>query len=591
MNSQFNPIQTIETVGRLPAPDVPPPIMQESLDELACAFRQFGLWLSLWSSDAECLAKDHDAGAFWRLIGADNNSFHRILANQARLAMQAYASARADSLDLKSTGPLAPSLPIFAIPLRRGARCAGVLLAASITSAEFDEPMLRLCGDLELDRTMLESEARRVQGADHELIAKLIPALACAARQSSRFAKLSEEVKFLTHNLQCTYEELHLIYQISGKMSLNNKPAHVLEMVADELLEVCRAESIAFVLREDVTAPGDRAQYGVIAPALNERIIQIGENLPGPRQLERLAESLAPELTAALPHLLMNGAADHPEIKWTSDWLRHLVVLPLWRNHDLLGVMFAINCTDGGDFTSVDVQLLRAVADRVAPFLENHQLYGDLADLLMGLLHAMVNSIDAKDTYTCGHSERVALYAKSLAQAAHLPTGTCDRIYLAGLLHDVGKIGVPDAILCKTGRLTTEEFDAMKKHPEIGARILSRIRQINDLLPGVLHHHERVDGRGYPDGLAGDEIPLFGKIICIADCFDAMTTNRTYRAAMPLQAALAEVRRCAGTQFDPHLTEAFLALNHEKIVDEARALTSEAGNAAWINDVRPSKGV
>lgn len=590
MNSHFKPIQTIESVGRLPAPDFPPPIMQEALDELAGAFRGFGLWLSLWSSDAECLAKDHNAGAFWRTIGTDNNGFHRILSDHARRVIQAFATTSADSLDLDNTGPLAPGLPIYAIPLRNGVRCAGVLLASALTSAEFDEPLLRLCGDLALDRTVLEAEARGVQCTDQDLIAKVIPALACAARQSSRLTKLSDEVNSLTHNLQCTYEELHLIYQISGRMSLNNKPAHVLEMIADELLDVCRAENIAFVLKEDENTPGNRAQYGVIAPDFNERIIQIGENLPSPQRLERLAESLAPELSAALPHLLMNRAADHPELKWASEWLRHLVVLPLWRNHELLGVMFAINCTDDGDFTSVDVQLFRAVADRIAPFLENHQLYGDLADLLMGLLHAMVNSIDAKDTYTCGHSERVALYAKSLAQAAHLPPGTCDRIYLAGLLHDVGKIGVPDAILCKTGKLTTEEFDAMKRHPEIGARILSRIRQINDLLPGVLHHHERVDGRGYPDGLAGDEIPLFGKIICIADCFDAMTTNRTYRAAMPLQAAVAEVRRCAGTQFDPHLAEAFLALNHEKIVDEARALTSDAGNAAWIKDVRPSPG-
>lgn len=590
MSTHFKPIQTTETVGRLPAPDAPPPIMMGALDELASAFRRFGLYLSLWSSDAECLARDHDAGSFWRTIGADNNSFHRILRDHALHAVQAGPSPLPDSVDFQNTGPLAPGLPIFAIPLRNGARCAGVLLAAAITSTEFDEPMLRLCGDLALDRTVLEAEAHGTPCVDNNLIAKVLPALACAARQSSRLTKLSEEVNSLTHNLQCTYEELHLIYQISGRMSLNNKPAHVLEMVADELLDVCRAESIAFVLKEDENTSGDRAQYSGAVSTFNERILQVGENLPSPQQLERLAESLAPELTAALPHLLMNRIADHPDLRWASDWLRHLVVLPLWRNHDLIGVMFAVNCTDKGDFTSVDVQLFRAVADRIAPFLENHQLYGDLADLLMGLLHAMVNSIDAKDTYTCGHSERVALYAKSLAQAANLPTGTCDRIYLAGLLHDVGKIGVPDAILCKTGKLTTEEFAAMKKHPEIGARILSRIRQINDLLPGVLHHHERVDGRGYPDGLAGDEIPLFGKIICIADCFDAMTTNRTYRAAMPIQAAVAEVRRCAGTQFDPHLAEAFLALNHEKIVDEARALTSEAGNAAWINDVRPSPG-
>jgi len=236
--------------------------------------------------------------------------------------------------------------------------------------------------------------------------------------------------------------------------------------------------------------------------------------------------------------------------------------------------MFALNCTDGGDFTSVDVQLFRAVADRVTPFLENHRLYEDLADLLMGMLHALVSSIDAKDTYTCGHSERVAYISRALARASGMPDEMCERIYLAGLLHDVGKIGVPDSILCKMGRLTAEEFEAMRRHPEIGAKILSRVRQIQDLLPGVLYHHERIDGRGYPEGLAGENIPLMGRLICIADCFDAMTTNRTYRSALPLPVALAEVRRCAGTQFDPKFAEVFLDLDHESLLKQAMAISN-----------------
>ncbi len=129
---------------------------------------------------------------------------------------------------------------------------------------------------------------------------------------------------------------------------------------------------------------------------------------------------------------------------------------------------------------------------------------------------------------------------------------------MAGLLHDVGKIGVPEAVLQKTGRLTTEEFEQIKKHPEIGARILQDIKQIEDIIPGVLHHHERYDGKGYPAGLAGENIPLMGRIICLADCFDAMTSSRTYRKALPLEVALTEIRRCSGTQFDPRLAEVFL---------------------------------
>src|SRR5437764_14234975 len=141
---------------------------------------------------------------------------------------------------------------------------------------------------------------------------------------------------------------------------------------------------------------------------------------------------------------------------------------------------------------------------------------------------------------------------------------------MAGLLHDVGKIGVPEAVLQKTGRLTPEEFDEIKKHPEIGARILRDVKQLEDILPGVLHHHERYDGRGYPSGLAGENIPRMGRIICLADCFDAMTSSRTYRKALPLEVALTEIRRCSGTQFDPVLSEAFLRTGAEGFRDLLR---------------------
>jgi HD-GYP domain-containing protein (c-di-GMP phosphodiesterase class II) len=148
--------------------------------------------------------------------------------------------------------------------------------------------------------------------------------------------------------------------------------------------------------------------------------------------------------------------------------------------------------------------------------------------------------------------------SRHLAVQIGLTDAQVERIYMAGLLHDVGKIGVPEAVLQKPGKLTAEEFEQMKKHPEIGARILADIKQVKDILPGVLHHHERYDGKGYPHGLAGENIPQMGRILCLADCFDAMTSNRTYRKALPLEVALAEIRRCSGTQFDPSLAEAFL---------------------------------
>jgi HD-GYP domain-containing protein (c-di-GMP phosphodiesterase class II) len=198
-------------------------------------------------------------------------------------------------------------------------------------------------------------------------------------------------------------------------------------------------------------------------------------------------------------------------------------------------------------------------------------LYDDVRGLMMGLLHSLVSAVDAKDAYTCGHSERVALLSRLLAQEANFGDTFVDRVYMAGLLHDVGKIGVPETVLQKTGKLSPEEFEQIKKHPEIGARILGDIKQLADILPGVLHHHERFDGKGYPHGLAGQNIPLMGRIICVADCFDAMTSSRTYRKAMPLEVAMTELRRCAGTQFDPDLTDAFLRVG----VDRFRELMTD----------------
>jgi len=140
-------------------------------------------------------------------------------------------------------------------------------------------------------------------------------------------------------------------------------------------------------------------------------------------------------------------------------------------------------------------------------------------------------------------------------------------VYLSGLVHDVGKIGVPESVLTKPGKLTDTEFDLIKRHPQIGARILEGIRQMHDLIPGVLYHHESWDGSGYPEGLAGREIPLFGRIIGLADAFDAMCSDRTYRQARPMHEALDEVRRCSGKQFDPELADIFVKLDFSEYLD------------------------
>ena len=231
----------------------------------------------------------------------------------------------------------------------------------------------------------------------------------------------------------------------------------------------------------------------------------------------------------------------------------------------LIGLLFAVNRLDKPDFDTADIKLFSSVAASCAVFVENGRLFNDLQELFIGSLKALTSSIDAKDKYTRGHSERVAVIAKWIAQKysehENLDDEQIHNIYLAGLLHDIGKIGIAEAVLCKNGRLTDDEMNCIKRHPSIGAGILSQIKQMKTMIPAVLSHHERIDGKGYPNGLAGDSIPLPAKIIALADGFDAMTSARVYRPAMSLEGALDEIRENLGTQYDEKVGMIFLKSN------------------------------
>ena len=181
----------------------------------------------------------------------------------------------------------------------------------------------------------------------------------------------------------------------------------------------------------------------------------------------------------------------------------------------------------------------------------------ELEDLYLTLIKVLVNALDAKSTWTKGHSERVAGYAIEIARKAGLYEGMISRLRIAALLHDIGKLGTYDSLLDKPDTLSESEFALIKKHPDKGVAIVSDIRQFHDLLPVIRHHHERYDGSGYPAGLAGEQIPLLARILCIADAYDAMTDDRPYRPAPGRSYAVGELQRYAGTQFDPRLVDAF----------------------------------
>jgi response regulator RpfG family c-di-GMP phosphodiesterase len=199
------------------------------------------------------------------------------------------------------------------------------------------------------------------------------------------------------------------------------------------------------------------------------------------------------------------------------------------------------------------------VRDRTKQLAEKHQ---QLRTAYVQTIRALSEAVDAKDAYTRGHSERVGVYASKIAREMNFPKDVIERVYIAGLLHDVGKIGVRDAVITKPERLTPEEYLEIKAHPEIGFRILEPVEFLRDVAPCVRHHHEWYDGsdRGYPDRLRGDQIPLPSRIILVADTVEAMTSDRPYRKALSLEAVVSEIHKYTGSQFDPKVTEPFLRL-------------------------------
>jgi HD-GYP domain-containing protein (c-di-GMP phosphodiesterase class II) len=185
----------------------------------------------------------------------------------------------------------------------------------------------------------------------------------------------------------------------------------------------------------------------------------------------------------------------------------------------------------------------------------------ELETLNRETIFAFVRAIDARDPYTARHSEKVAGYAVQLAEALGLPPADCERIHLAGMLHDVGKVALERSVLHKPGALSDAEWEQVRTHPALSAHIIGAVARFSIFVPGARHHHERYDGRGYPDGLAGEEIPYDARILAVADSYDAMTSNRSYRPALSHEEAIDRLQADAATQFDPECVRAFATLD------------------------------
>jgi len=339
------------------------------------------------------------------------------------------------------------------------------------------------------------------------------------------------------------YEELMFLYAITESLSPDSGHQKALAVILDKGVQKLTAKWGLFMMMD--------AEKGVDLELLDT----CGE-LPWPDSTDPVSV-LADQLKSCSGPALIIGPGTESSPDQRSVHGDLLVVPFRLRNHREGFLVFGWG--EKGVIGDGELRFAIALSRQAASVLYAVHLYQELADLLFATLGALSSAIDAKDPYTHGHSQRVAEFAVSAANDMGFNSKFLTMLKIAGQLHDFGKIGIREYILSKQGRLDEEEKAAMEEHPVIGAQILDKFKSFAEIVPGIRHHHEQYDGNGYPDGMVGEEIPMVGRIIAVADAYDAMTTDRPYRVKLDHEDALVELRKYAGSQFDPKVVDAFIA--------------------------------
>lgn len=390
--------------------------------------------------------------------------------------------------------------------------------------------------------------AALVKTADPESLRRTHSLLRWTFEEICRAHQDSHTIDQFSEKLAQAYEETNLLYRMARLLNCAGDPETAIETIASQLQEVLSFKWLA--IRFGSESRGVRELVG--------KTIVAGAPILTVEQLESLTDPLLDARSPADWKKLLSPQSD-PLAQATG---AEVLVEPITHDRKVIGLLIAGN--KGGvdpELSSFEMQFLDATAGFLSVFHENLSRFAEQQEMFVGTVRAMTAAIDAKDRYTRGHSERVGLMASKMAEALGMDKATVEQYRIAGLVHDVGKIGVPEGVLCKPGRLTEEEFAQIKLHPGIGYNILQDIPSLKSVLPGVLSHHERWDGRGYPNGIAGEQIPLIARVLALADTFDAMSSNRSYRPALPRPKVLEEIARCGGTQFDPQLAPIFVTLD------------------------------
>ncbi len=378
-------------------------------------------------------------------------------------------------------------------------------------------------------------------------------------------AQLREENDYFLTQVSDDFEELSFLRSMAEQLGLENEKQHIGQLINSALptlLGAIYAESLYLIPTDAHGSPTDFEAWNV-AEGEQSNVDRL--------QLQWLVETY--QSSASTGPIVKNSFDSIAEGERFPD-VHSFMLVSAATTMGQLGWFLAINrrTTTGtltagniwqlsqSEFGTSEATLLSTAGTLLASHANNLELFREKEELLVGVVRTMVSAIDSKDPYTCGHSERVALYARRLAEQLGYDEQSCKKLYLTGLLHDVGKIGVSDAILNKPGQLTDEEFAEIKRHSDEGWAILQELEPLQYVLPGVLHHHERHDGDGYPDRLAGEHVPMDGRILAVVDAYDAMTSSRAYRQGMPQEKAESILREGAGSQWDKDIVHAFFEI-------------------------------
>jgi len=371
--------------------------------------------------------------------------------------------------------------------------------------------------------------------------------------------KILEDHRLLRARIQS--HVLNPLFEISESFLSEIDQRHVLRQIVGIAKQETRADLITLLLVDSKSSSLNTAlSTGVIPGDLEAEVKKLQQ---------RLAEWV---LIHREPFITVEGVDPQGwfQKSMASRQLASSICVPLLRKDRVIGVLQMSKKEGTPSFNQNDLALATVLCRQAAILIDNVQLFDevkrkaqDLEEAQLDAIKALAEALESKDAYTRDHSDRALQHAVAVAEKMGLSDMQKDRLKYAAVLHDIGKIGVPENILKKPTRLTPEEYEIIKTHPEKGAEIIRHIKSLAQVVPLVLYHQEQYDGKGYPKGLAGDEIPIESRIVAVLDAFDAMTSDRVYRKAPGRQRAVEELKRYAGTQFDPQVVQAFLEVISE----------------------------